>query len=58
MSALAILEQRHRIDWDAAVRYILQCQNFDGGFGCVPGSESHAGQGPVLGLMVCTVDPF
>ena len=32
------------IDTEAAVRYILSCRNFDGGFGCVPGAESHAGQ--------------
>ena len=32
------------IDVDRAVQYILSCQNFDGGFGAVPGAESHAGQ--------------
>eukprot|EP00126_Sphaerothecum_destruens_P014931 Sdes_comp8827_c0_seq1m213 len=26
------------------VRFIFACQNFDGGFGRIPGSESHAGQ--------------
>ena len=26
------------------VEWILSCQNMDGGFGCVPGCESHAGQ--------------
>jgi prenyltransferase beta subunit len=31
-------------DIDAAVRFIVECRNFDGGFGSVPGSESHAGQ--------------
>lgn len=25
---------------------IGRCRNFDGGFGSVPGAESHAGQGP------------
>lgn len=29
---------------DKAVEYIKKCQNFDGGFGCIPNSESHAGQ--------------
>ena len=29
---------------DKAVEYVLKCMNFDGGFGTVPGSESHAGQ--------------
>jgi len=32
------------VDVDAAARYIASCQNFDGGFGCTPGAESHAGQ--------------
>ena len=27
-----------------AVEFIVACMNFDGGFGCVPGSESHSGQ--------------
>jgi geranylgeranyl transferase type-2 subunit beta len=35
----------HTIDIHKAVRYILSCRNnFDGGFGAVPGAESHAGQ--------------
>ena len=29
---------------EKAVEYILLCMNFDGGFGRIPGSESHAGQ--------------
>lgn len=32
------------IDIHRAVEYIISCRNFDGGFGCVPGAESHAGQ--------------
>ena len=32
------------IDIHKAVDYVLSCRNFDGGFGCVPGAESHAGQ--------------
>lgn len=31
-------------DLDAAERFLLACQNPDGGFGAVPGAESHAGQ--------------
>ncbi|CAL5331907.1 unnamed protein product [Camellia sinensis] len=27
-----------------AVKYIVSCKNLDGGFGCTPGAESHAGQ--------------
>lgn len=38
-------KQQHAvIDSYNAVRYIMSCRNFDGGFGCVPGAESHAGQ--------------
>lgn len=29
---------------DAASKFILSCRNFDGGFGLLPGSESHAAQ--------------
>jgi len=32
------------IDVPKAAEYIALCANFDGGFGCVPGAESHAGQ--------------
>lgn len=43
-SCLSILNQLDRIDTAAAVNFINQCQNFDGGFGSIPGAESHAGQ--------------
>ncbi|TXG53851.1 hypothetical protein EZV62_019107 [Acer yangbiense] len=33
-----------KIDVDKAVNYIVSCKNLDGGFGCTPGGESHAGQ--------------
>lgn len=33
-----------KINVDKAVEFVLSCMNFDGGFGCRPGSESHAGQ--------------
>ena len=32
------------IDLKKAALYVSSCRNFDGGFGCVPGAESHAGQ--------------
>lgn len=32
------------IDVERAVEFVLTCMNFDGGFGCRPGSESHSGQ--------------
>ena len=50
LSALSILGQLDCqdedavVDVDRAAEYIASCQNFDGGFGCHPGAESHAGQ--------------
>ena len=35
---------RSFIDAEAALNFVSLCQNFDGGFGAVPGAESHAGQ--------------
>ena len=32
------------LDVNKAVQFVVKCMNFDGGFGRVPGSESHAGQ--------------
>jgi prenyltransferase beta subunit len=29
---------------EKAVEFVLTCMNFDGGFGCRPGSETHSGQ--------------
>jgi hypothetical protein len=31
-------------DVPKAVEFVVRCRNFDGGFGAVPGAESHAGQ--------------
>ncbi|CAA2993635.1 geranylgeranyl transferase type-2 subunit beta 1-like [Olea europaea subsp. europaea] len=42
--SLALLHQLDKINVEKAVKYILSCQNLDGGFGCTPGAESHAGQ--------------
>jgi geranylgeranyl transferase type-2 subunit beta len=44
MNCLSLLGMGDAIDVDAAVGYVLRCQNFDGAFGVVPGAESHAGQ--------------
>nr|KYP67779.1 Geranylgeranyl transferase type-2 subunit beta [Cajanus cajan] len=41
---LSILHRLDKIDVEKAVKYILSCKNMDGGFGCTPGGESHAGQ--------------
>jgi len=32
------------VDVDAAVEFVMRCENIEGGFGAVPGAESHAGQ--------------
>jgi geranylgeranyl transferase type-2 subunit beta len=44
ISCLSLLGRLDEIDLDLAVSFIDKCQNFDGGFGSLPGSESHAGQ--------------
>ncbi len=44
LSSLSLLGSLHAVDVDKAAEYIASCQNFDGGFGCTPGAESHAGQ--------------
>lgn len=46
VSAMAILGLLRcgSIDVDMAVEFVARCKNFDGGFGAVPGAESHAGQ--------------
>jgi geranylgeranyl transferase type-2 subunit beta len=32
------------VDVGKACEFVASCRNFDGGFGCIPGAESHAGQ--------------
>lgn len=32
------------VDVESAIRHVVSCANFDGGFGTSPGAESHAGQ--------------
>lgn len=44
LSSLALLGELTPEIVDPAVDYIMKCQNFDGAFGMVPGSESHAAQ--------------
>ena len=44
LSGCSILGRLDALNLPAAVAFILACRNFDGGFGCVPGAESHAGQ--------------
>lgn len=47
LSCLALLKKTESsgFDVDKAVDFVCQCQNFDGGYGCTPGAESHGGQG-------------
>lgn len=44
LSCLSLLDRLDSISVDKAAQYVASCCNFDGGFGCVPGAESHAGQ--------------
>ncbi|KAF8917068.1 rab geranylgeranyltransferase [Mucidula mucida] len=44
LNTLSLLEHLSDVDIDKTVGYILQCKNFDGGFGAVAGAESHAAQ--------------
>ena len=45
VSALSLLGALDQLDRDRTVAYLVQCRNFDGGFGSVAGAESHAAQG-------------
>ncbi|KAH8497098.1 hypothetical protein H0E87_019703 [Populus deltoides] len=38
-----MLEDWSRMDREKTKEYILKCQSYDGGFGMIPGSESHGG---------------
>lgn len=44
LNALSLLQLLSMIDVSRAVAYVQACANFDGGYGVVPGAESHAGQ--------------
>eukprot|EP00127_Corallochytrium_limacisporum_P005712 Clim_evm91s210 gene=Clim_evmTU91s210 len=44
LATLALLKTPNVIDRMKAKEFVLNCINFDGGFGTAPGSESHAGQ--------------
>ena len=48
LSILGVLPEKNDpngvIDLGKAAQYVASCRNLDGGFGCVPGAESHAGQ--------------
>merc|ERR1711928_237626 len=44
VACLALLGRIDAINVDNAVKFVISCMNFDGAFGCRPGSESHAAQ--------------
>ena len=44
LNCLSLIDRLSAIDVDAAVEFILTCENWDGGFGVSPGAESHSGQ--------------
>ncbi|MES1904412.1 MAG: hypothetical protein MHPSP_000298, partial [Paramarteilia canceri] len=45
--ALAIAKMLMLPDWDILIKdvkqYVLECQNYEGGFGAMPGGEAHSG---------------
>lgn len=55
IAALSLLNQLCRIDLELVGGYIQQCRNFDGGYGSVPGAESHSGLVfcCIAGLEIC-----
>lgn len=42
VSALSLLNRMDLINKEAARDFVLKCHNIDGGFGGMPGAESHA----------------
>lgn len=45
IQALSVLGKLSKVDTEKTSEWIKKCQNFDGGFGLIPGAESHAAQG-------------
>jgi geranylgeranyl transferase type-2 subunit beta len=46
LSCLSLLGHLDAVRVPDAIAFVVRCRNFDGGFGSVPGAESHAAQGP------------
>ncbi|RKP23963.1 terpenoid cyclases/protein prenyltransferase alpha-alpha toroid [Syncephalis pseudoplumigaleata] len=44
VACLSLMDRLSVVDVDKASEFVLACQNPDGGFGSIPGAESHAGQ--------------
>lgn len=60
VAALSLLNKldSNTIDVQKATEFVNQCKNFDGGYGSVPGAESHAGLGtdhpwPISSVLLC-----
>lgn len=56
LQALLLLGALTKPVVDRSVEFIMRCQNFDGGFGMAPGSESHAAQVFVCVAALAVVD--
>lgn len=48
IQTLSLLDRLEIVDTEKTTEWILKCQNFDGGFGLVPDSESHSAQSKYL----------
>lgn len=58
LACLSLLNRLNAIDLDKAVAFIDSCRNFDGGYGSVPGAESHSGQSMFEILCISSVYPL
>lgn len=43
VASLSLLNRLDRLDTSLTISFLNSCRNFDGGYGAVPGSESHGG---------------
>ena len=43
VQSMCLLGRMSDLNVDQITKYICSCQNIDGGFGSIPGSESHSG---------------
>ena len=44
VASASLLGKLDELNIPKILEYLMRCQNFDGGFGSVPGAESHSGQ--------------
>jgi prenyltransferase beta subunit len=44
LNCCSLIGRLDALNISSAADYVMRCQNFDGGFGVVPGCESHTGQ--------------